>query len=99
MMEFTCEKCSWLAYVNGVCICGYSGRPTTRNDSCMAWKTSIITNADCIRAMADEELAKIMALGCPPNYPHECSIYENNDGTQDCSMCWLNYLKKEANNV
>jgi len=56
-----------------------------------------ITNADCIRAMADEALAKIMALGCPPNYPHECSVYENNDGTQDCSMCWLNWLKKEAN--
>ena len=59
-MEFTCEKCGWLAYANGVCICGYSGRPTTRNDSCMAWKTSIVTNADHIRMMNDNELANFL---------------------------------------
>lgn len=99
-MEFTCEKCGWLVYINGVCICGYSGGPTTRNDSCMAWKTSVITNADRIRALADEALAEIMVSECPPNYPHdECREYEMIDGNLDCSKCWLDYLKKEANNV
>jgi len=94
-MEFTCEKCSWLAYANGVCICSYSGRPTTRNDSCMAWKTSIVTNADRIRSMTDETLAELMVSECPPNYPHECNVYEQNDGNLDCTKCWLNWLKEE----
>ena len=97
MMEFTCEKCGWLVYANGAYICGYSGRPTTKNDSCMAWKTSIITNADRIKAMTDEELSEIMVSVCPPNYPHgECREYEKYDGNLDCCKCWLDWLKEEA---
>lgn len=94
-MEFTCEKCGWLMYANGLCICGYSGRPTTRNDSCMAWKTSIITNADRVRAMTDEELAKWIESLEPNKCPSD--DWFDRCETWTCKGCFLNWLKKEAN--
>ena len=48
-----------------------------------------MTNADCIRAMTDEELAHNINdyfMGCPPV---DCE-----DG--DCEQCWLDWLKQEA---
>lgn len=84
-MAFTCEECGWWADVNGVCICGYSGRPTTRHDSCMAWKTSIVTNADRIRSMSDEEL-----------FFEFCNIY-NRLPNYSSSWTWLReWLSEEA---
>lgn len=49
------------------------------------------TNADRIRAMSDEELAKIhsfgsMRYGCAPHT--EC--------VGDCEQCWLDWLKSPA---
>lgn len=79
-MKFTCEKCGWWADVNGVCVCGYSGRPTTRHDSCTAWKTSIVTNADRIRSMTDEELADWLIM--------------NGDGSD--YQTWLDWLREEC---
>lgn len=50
------------------------------------------TNADNIRNMTDEELAKIFALKrpCPPfaKWPASC---ENG-----CGNCWLNWLQQEV---
>jgi hypothetical protein len=85
-MEFTCEKCGWWADVNGVCVCGYSGRPTTMHDSCPAWKTSIVTNADRLRAMSDEELAE------------ELSGIETGVETYGKGVFshWLDWLRQEA---
>lgn len=36
-MTFTCRTCKWWTSLNGVCVCGYSGRPTVMDDSCEAW--------------------------------------------------------------
>ena len=47
------------------------------------------TNADRIRAMSDEELARTFAQtgNCPPSpeYGHNC---------KRCSKCWLDYLRQ-----
>lgn len=57
----------------------------------------IVTNYDRIISKTPEELAEIMVSDCPPNYPKsECREYEKNDGNLDCSKCWLDWLKQEA---
>lgn len=99
-MGFTCEKCGWWTDVNGVCVCGYSGRPTVRHDSCMAWKTTIVTNADRIRHMTDEEMARWIdefwsAAWCPDDPPvdpetKDCLMHDGN-----CELCILDWLKQD----
>ena len=44
------------------------------------------TNADKIRSMTDEELARVMDMVCPPDTA--C-----NDG-QQCIKCWIEWLKQ-----
>lgn len=46
------------------------------------------TNADRIRAMTDEELAKTLDMSCPPDT--SC-----NDG-QNCVKCWKDWLQQPA---
>lgn len=49
-----------------------------------------MTNADKIRAMTDEELAKYMSdhnFNCPPT---DCPGYD------DCSECWVGWLKQDV---
>ena len=50
-----------------------------------------MTNADRIRAMSDEELAKIIEheLGCPVTGDCE-KMYK------DCKACWLDWLQSPA---
>ena len=71
-----------------------------QNNSCtMCWKTSNKkcphfvqkTNADKIRAMNDEELAKVMErmLGCPVT--GDCKKM-----SEDCNDCWLDWLQQPA---
>lgn len=49
------------------------------------------TNADRIRAMSDEELAKLLdhELGCPVT--GDCEKM-----SRDCNACWLDWLKQPA---
>lgn len=52
----------------------------------------IKTNADKIRNMSDEELAKWISSRketCPPIKEWKCSW-------ESCHECWLDWLKKEA---
>ena len=46
----------------------------------------VLTNADKIRSMTDEELARVMDMVCPPDTA--C-----NDG-QQCIKCWIEWLKQ-----
>ena len=49
------------------------------------------TNGDRIRSLPDEELAYWAANGCPSIESKEtCNYFD------DCSECWLDWLKKEA---
>lgn len=56
-----------------------------------------MTNADRIRAMTDEELAKLIAYeGCPEGCPLDgksCWYTQNYD---NCHSCWLDWLKQEV---
>lgn len=56
-----------------------------------------MTNADRIRAMADEKLAKhlyyITNYSCPPGKEftvYSCGKYP------ECKKCWLDWLKQEV---
>lgn len=53
------------------------------------------TNADRIRAMTDEELARFRAYGCCPENrymnDYECDYFHG-----DCEKCWLDWLKQEV---
>ncbi len=48
-----------------------------------------VTNADKIRSMTDEKLARVMDMVCPPDTA--C-----NDG-QQCIKCWIEWLKQPIN--
>ena len=73
-----------------------------QNSFCtMCWKTSNKkcphfiqqTNADRIRAMTDEELAKTFETDfatCPPNAGEDKWC----DKDADCKQCWLDWLKQ-----
>ena len=51
-----------------------------------------MTNGDRIRAMGDEELAKIISDGgCPPKISEIVC-----ETTDDCNVCWRNWLKQPA---
>ena len=55
-------------------------------------------NAERIRQMTDEELAKTICR-CPPpfnNCNYLCDICSAHD--DDCGTCWLNWLKQEVKN-
>ena len=45
------------------------------------------TNADRIRAMSDEELAKMVKIGCPPDIERSCV-------GRICEQCWLDWLRQ-----
>lgn len=53
------------------------------------YRTEPITNADRIRAMSDEELAKLLdyELGCQST--GDCA-----NMSKDCKDCWLDWLKQ-----
>ena len=59
------------------------------------WKEKNMTNADRIRAMSDEELAKFLAIPC------ECAVEPTTDGYRECgnklcSQYLLKWLKQPA---
>ena len=91
-MNATCYYCGWWTDINGVCVCGYSEKPTTRSDSCMAWKprNEIITNADRIRSMTDEELAEFLGKTKAFGYSHA-------DLTEYFTAEFAEWLKREVN--
>lgn len=55
-----------------------------------------MTNADCVRAMSDEELAMFLngsVSPCPdPWYVGANCPYDN----PNCDLCWLDWLHREA---
>ena len=58
--------------------------------SCNAWEQGIFTNADRIRAMSDEELAKV-----PAKFGYSCVFPQKECGESDtCEKCLLEWLKQ-----
>ena len=59
-------------------------------DTCK-WATKPLTNADRIRAMTDEELARHFSFRwCPPD--RHCTTLDK----ITCYDCWLDHLKQEV---
>ena len=56
-------------------------------EDCPGWEIKVVTNADKIRAMTDEELA--YWIMCPYDSPY-CT------GTDQCIECTLEWLKQPA---
>ncbi len=52
----------------------------------------VVTNADKIRQMSDEELAEAFAMQCRGRV---CKGMPS-DGKNDCVDCWLDWLKQEV---
>ena len=63
-----------------------------------AYKAKPMTNGDRIRAMTDEELAKLFTQtvvdGCPPDMDWTCK--KDEEGWDACDSCWLKWLKQPA---
>lgn len=55
------------------------------------------TNADCIRAKSDDELARWLALHpCLPNCPAQTDECFKSSKLENCKKQWLNWLREEA---
>lgn len=69
---------------------------TYRGSACAALRSTygidtdpeIITNADRIRAMSDEELALQFGANCPKENRRACD--------RMCSKCWLEWLRQPS---
>ena len=75
---------------DGCCECEY---PENSDDPPAKYKPKPMTNADRLRAMSDEELAKYFGEvktwgGCPNHGARNC--------TENCADCWLDWLRQEA---
>jgi len=84
--------------MNGCKTCAYRGTPSYKYpcDRCYGFDKyeaikPRLTNADRIRAMTDEELAKEFNrhFHCPPMQPRRCP-------DMPCYGCWLDWLKQPA---
>lgn len=90
MHEIECRICDF--NIDGVCKLDGGYIPKI---GCAGGKVKIMTNADCIRAMSDEELADWFAD------MNKSSAFCPNDGEgidcqDDCEKCWFDWLKEEA---
>ena len=62
--------------------------------SCNAWENGLHTNADRIRAMSDEELAKVLIHGCQDS---KCEDQPQNEyGSVNCFDCRMKWLQQPA---
>lgn len=62
------------------------------NDDCIGFMPKKQTNADRIRAMTDEELAKYLAWLEDPQACYEWELY----GNMENISAWFDWLKKEV---
>ena len=70
----------------GRCVGTKEVDPCIGIEKCDRYKPDCQTNADRIRAMSDEELAKVVSTACPTK---GCPLTD-----WDCTECWLNWLKQ-----
>lgn len=94
-----CENCKYSEPIGGGLACmGQKGMPfVIASDYCENWKTTKQTNADRIRAMSDEELARFLYN----NSDGQCPAIEHcptPTAPQNCpdGHCWLDWLRQEA---
>lgn len=99
-----CHDCKGKGYITlalGVDdLCGI-GSKTCESCNGLGEVWEAMTNADRIRAMSDENLAKVftdaVADGCPPRMDWDCSKDEN--GWDACAACWCKWLQQAAEEI
>ena len=93
-----CETCAHSAWRDGktavtevclICTFGKDGQPTN-------WKEKSMTNADRIRAMSDEEVAKWMAGLTPVGACNDLGIPDSDLCDRKCESCCLAWLRRAA---
>ena len=92
-----CANCGWLEIIpNNVMFCRYSNEPTWEENVCLAWKheNEPCINADCIRAMTDEELAIFLKLVGGRGPCHDQEYCNTRQCCGDGYECWLSWLKR-----
>lgn len=95
-MERNCDNCKYRdVYYNAPpcdeCNFEYQRQPQKGFQN---WESDAMTNADRIRAMTDEELAKTLNVSiCPPGYNE---IWACEKEEELCHDCWLDWLKQES---
>lgn len=73
---------SLIAYPDGDCCTAFEAQKKFR----------VVTNADHIRSLSDEELAKILLEGCRGS---KCDDQPQNEyGSVNCFQCRMNWLKQ-----
>ena len=89
-----CRKGGYIYYIDQSNIyeakCYNCGYYLTFDELNLYEEKKLITNADRIRAMTDEELAWAYAYRLPSCYGCEASTIE------DCAKCTLDWLKQES---
>ena len=90
------EKPPAIAYVDDRAIC-FDGHPETlleKIEKFRPWNKSPETNADRIRSMRDEELAKLLLDGCCGS---KCDDQTQNEwGSVNCFECRMKWLQQPA---
>ena len=98
-MKRCCSNCGWLEVnPSGAMFCGYSDERTWENESCLAWKDKDepLTNADRIRSMSDEELAKWLWFETGRCPPFDSCPQQHRETPCVVKDCWLDWLKQEV---
>lgn len=89
--KITMEKCKYegTGIWDGRCVGTKEVDPCPGYDKCKQYKPNYISNADRIRGLTDDELAKefIRHVCCPPMKRRHCPDIP-------CYECWLNWLQQ-----
>lgn len=94
-----CKNCGWLRWVTTTgtsYYCEFVGGKFLGDlsDCCEAWKPTMRTNADRIRAMSDEELAKFIYEQADCFCAARYGVCIKDEDT--CRAAWLRWLKEEV---
>ena len=96
-----CLNCGWLRWVTTTgtsYYCEFVGGKFLGDlsDCCEAWKPTMRTNADRIRAMSDEELAEFMCHSVSPSGVVNCVCCEAQEFCRMGHNGYLDWLKEEV---
>lgn len=68
---------------------------------CGAYVPLVVTNAERIRSMSDQELVHLIVHttmdGCPPDMDWECA--KDFSGWEGCEECWAKWLRRPAEEI
>ena len=88
-----CDKCCYGVRTGAMVFCSEDNGYVDGEPTMCSWFKPIVrpkTNADRIRAMSDEELAEFMDAA------NACKNFRECDDNWTCDVCWLDWLRLEA---